>query len=211
MVRAEHEAGSLAREKLLQDFDFRCRWLLARALVIEHPVRLGWKFAADTPKPEEATPALYRFRLTVAPKNSSVLVVNESRPLESSYQLTDLNDDQIGLFLRQKTINAAVKQALRRIIEQKNRVAEIEEHISERDDERDKIYDDQQRLRENMKALKGSAEEKALLQRYTAQLNDQETRLDVLRKELADLEIQRQKAQAELDKMVQDLALDVTL
>lgn len=62
-----------------------------------------------------------------------------------------------------------------------------------------------------MKALKGSAEEKALLQRYTTQLNDQETRLDALRKELADLEIQRQKALAELDKLVQDLALDVSL
>jgi hypothetical protein len=32
-----------------------------------------------------------------------------------------------------------------------------------------------------------------------------------LRKELADLEAQKQKAQAELDKLVQELALDVTL
>jgi hypothetical protein len=183
----------------------------ARTVVIEHPVRPAWKLSADTPKPEESAPGVYRFRLIAASKNSSVLVVNESRPLDTTYQLTDLNDDQIGLFLRQKTINAAVEQALRRIIEQKNRVAEIEERLSERDDERDKIYDDQQRLRENMKALKGSAEEKALLQRYTAQLNDQETRLDALRKELADLEAQKQKAQAELDKMVQELALDVTL
>ena len=62
-----------------------------------------------------------------------------------------------------------------------------------------------------MKALKGSAEEKALLQRYTAQLNEQENKLEALRKEIADLEVQRQKAQGELDRMVQDLALDVTL
>ncbi len=32
---------------------------------------------------------------------------------------------------------------------------------------------DQQRLRENMKALKGSAEERALLQRYTGELSTQ--------------------------------------
>ena len=36
------------------------------------------------------------------------------------------------------------------------------------------------RLRENVKALKGSAEEKALLQRYTKQLNSQESRLEEL-------------------------------
>ena len=39
-----------------------------------------------------------------------------------------------------------------------------------------------QRLRENIKALKGSAEEKALLQRYTKQLNGQESRLEELKK-----------------------------
>jgi len=33
-----------------------------------------------------------------------------------------------------------------------------------------------------MKALRGSAEEKALLQRYTRQLDEQETQLDALRK-----------------------------
>ena len=36
------------------------------------------------------------------------------------------------------------------------------------------IDKDQGRLRENMKALKGSPEEKALLQRYTKQLDSQE-------------------------------------
>ena len=44
------------------------------------------------------------------------------------------------------------------------------------------IFDDQQRLRENMKSLKGSAEEKKLLERYTQQLDAQETRLEALRK-----------------------------
>ena len=44
---------------------------------------------------------------------------------------------------------------------------------------------DQQRLRENMKALRGSAEEKQLLQRYTRQLDAQETRLDALQTEIA--------------------------
>ena len=104
-----------------------------------------------------------------------------------------------------------MEAALRRIVGQKNVVAGFSAQINQRNSQIQKIFEDQQRLRENMKALKGSAEEKALLQRYTAQLNDQETRLDSLRKELADLEAQRQKAQADLDKLVQDLTLDVTL
>jgi hypothetical protein len=55
----------------------------------------------------------------------------------------------------------------------------------------DHIVDDQNRLRENMKALRGSPEEKALLQRYTKQLDDQETRLDSLRKKIQETEEQR--------------------
>jgi len=62
-----------------------------------------------------------------------------------------------------------------------------------------------------MKALKGSAEEKALLQRYTKQLNEQEDRLEALRRESAELGLEQEKAQAALDKMIQDLAFEINV
>ena len=77
------------------------------------------------------------------------------------------------------------------MLAQKNVVAEIEDQKSAREGDIEAIFDDQQRLRENMKALKGSAEEKALLQRYTQQLNEQENRLDALHKEVQQLEQQK--------------------
>jgi hypothetical protein len=46
-------------------------------------------------------------------------------------------------------------------------------------------------LRKNRKALKDSAEEKALLQRYTRQLDSQEDRLTTLTKEISDLQEKR--------------------
>ena len=61
-------------------------------------------------------------------------------------------------------------------------MSELDDRKDARDEEMKKIFDDQQRLRENMKALKGSSEEKLLVQRYTQQLNDQETRLEKLGK-----------------------------
>ena len=62
-----------------------------------------------------------------------------------------------------------------------------------------------------MKSLKGSAEEKALLQRYTKQLDDEETQIDILRKKKQDVETQQQLADATLRNMIQELQLDVTL
>jgi len=70
---------------------------------------------------------------------------------------------------------------------------------------------DQGRLRENMKSLKGSAEDKTLLQRYTKQLDEEETQLDALRKKKQDLDAQQQLADALLRNMIQQLQMDVTL
>jgi hypothetical protein len=182
-----------------------------RTVLIEHPLRTGWLLAADNTKPDETTSSVYRFRVKVDPKDSTIFAVRESRPLESTYQLTNLTEDQLKLFLQQKAISPEIEAAFRKIVEQKNRVAAVDAEIMSRDDETQKIYDDQQRLRENLKALKGSAEERALTQRYTQQLADQETRLQTLQRESADLQEKRDKEQAELDQMIQTLSLDATI
>jgi len=62
-----------------------------------------------------------------------------------------------------------------------------------------------------MKALKGSSEEKALIQRYTSQLDQQETQLDSLRKTIQNTEAQRDQANDQLQTMIADLQLETTL
>lgn len=182
-----------------------------RTVLIEHPVRAGWVISKDGPQPEETTSSVYRFRVKADPKSKATLELNESRPIESRYELTNLTDDQIMLFSRQRSINPAVEDALRKIVGQKNRIAALDAQIATRAGETQKIYDDQQRIRENLKALKGGAEERALTERYTKQLSDQETRLERLQKESAALQAQRDQAQAELDKTIEGLTLDATI
>lgn len=182
-----------------------------RSVLIEHPARAEWRLAEDGPKPEEITADVQRFRVNLEPQSVQLLFVHESKPLEARFELTNLNSNQITLFLQQKSINAEVEAVFRKIVEQKSRVAVYEEEVKRREDETQKIYDDQQRLRENLKALKGSAEERALTQRYTQQLADQETRLENLRREAAEIEKKQEEAQAELDKMIEELTFDVTL
>jgi hypothetical protein len=182
-----------------------------RTILIEHPLRPGWVIDHSGPDPEETTSAVHRFRVRVEPKSTTTLVVRESRPIENRYELTNLTDEQIQLFLEQQSINLKVESELRGIVEQKNRLAALDAEISKRDAERQKIYDDQQRLRENLKALKGSPEERALTQRYTQQLAAQETRLEALEQESVDLRSQRDAAQAQLDNMIEGLSLEVRI
>jgi len=182
-----------------------------RTLVIEHPARPEWKLAEDGPKPEEKASGLYRFRLGIESKKMERLVVNEAKPLYAQYALNGVTDDQIELFLRQKTINPDIERTLRGIVAQKKVVADIDAMIKSQQKSIDQVFTDQGRLRENMKALKGSAEEKTLLQRYTKQLDEEETELDTLRKGKQATEKEQQLASAMLQHMIQELQLDVTL
>lgn len=59
-----------------------------------------------------------------------------------------------------------------------------------------------------MKRLTGSAEEKALIQRYTQQLNPQESRPEAIDKDIQQIEAKKDAAQAVLDRTIQDLSFD---
>ncbi len=91
---------------------------------------------------------------------------------------------------------------------QNGKVFDLKQQAAARQNEITAITADQARLRENMKALKGSPEEKALLQRYTRQLDGQEDRLSTLHKEIADLATQTTAANAELENMISQINFD---
>jgi hypothetical protein len=211
--RVRLSRGVMTHEREVQEkktYTFRNEDNSPRAVLIEHPVRLGYELRGDV-KPVETTSGWMRFRLQVEPKQTASLEVSEGRPVEATYAISDVTSEQVALFVREQSIDKAIEEALQRVLAQKNVIADLEAKKTERESEIEKIFDDQQRLRENMKALKGSAEEKALLQRYTQQLNGEETRLQALHNEIQQLDEQRVAAQAALDKMIQALSFDVKL
>lgn len=191
-------------------YTFRNEDSTPRTVIVEHPVRAGYTLRSET-QPAETSAGWMRFRVQVPSKQTASLAVDEVRPVSNAYKIENIGEAQVALFLRERSIDSTIEAALRRIIAQRDVIADLDSQKEDRDGQMEKIFDDQQRLRENMKALKGSAEEKALLQRYTQQLNDQENRLEALRKESAQLEAKKESAQAALDKMIEELAFDVKL
>jgi hypothetical protein len=199
---------SEVREK--KTYTFRNEDSSPRTILVEHPVRPGYELRGEA-RPAETTAAWMRFRLPVEPKQTTMFTVEEARPIQSSYQLTNVTSEQVALFVQQKSIDKTVEDALRRVLAQKDVIADLSAQQEARESEQKRIFNDQQRLRENLKALKGSADEKALIQRYTQQLNEQENRLETLKKESAQIEAKQDKEQAALDRMIQELSFDVKL
>jgi hypothetical protein len=179
----------------------------ARVVIIEHPARENWKLT-EGPKPEETSASYLRFRVAVPAGETGNLKIEEFHPESSEFVLTNLDEKQVAFITQQRQITPAMQEAFRRVLDQKNKVDSLGTQIKARQHEIETITKDQARLRENMKALKGSAEEKALLQRYTRQLDSQEDRLNTLSKEIADLQEKQAQARNQLDQIVQQITLD---
>ena len=179
----------------------------ARQVIIEHPARENWK-QVEGPKPEETSASYLRFRIEVPAGQTANLHIEEFHPENSEFALTNLDDKQVAFITQQRQLTPAMQEAFRRVLEQKNKVDSLGTQMKTRQHEVETITKDQARLRENMKALKGSAEEKALLQRYAHQLDSQEDRLNALGKEISDLQEKQNQARAQLDQIVQQITLD---
>jgi hypothetical protein len=197
-------------QRRLNKFTIRNADTESRQVIVEYPAEEGWELTPATPKPEESSESYHRFRVPVDAGKTAELIVESVHPEETRYELTNLDDDEVALLVEQKRMTAAMQQAFDRILKQKQKVDDISAQITDRKRESDQIAADQNRIRENMKALKGSSEEKTLLQRYVGQLDTQETRLATLRKESSDLAVQEKQASAELDRMIMEVNVDET-
>ena len=180
---------------------------MPRQVVIEHPARENWKLI-EGPKPEETSASYLRFRVAVPAGQTGSLKIEEFHPESSEFALTNLDEKQVAFITHQRQLTPAMQEAFHRVLDQKNKVDSIGAQVKTRQHEVETITKDQARLRENMKALKGSAEEKALLQRYTHQLDSQEDRLNALTKEISDLQEKQNQARNQLDQIVQQITLD---
>ena len=181
-----------------------------RTLVVEHPLRNGWKLV-ETPKPAESSANYHRFKLTAKPKATSEFVVREESPQQTTYALTNITAEQITLWVRGKDINPEIEKALRPIVEKKAEINDLNNKIKAREQEQNEIFRDQDRVRNNLSRLGRTPEEAQLRQRYIRQLERQETRIGALRAERDRLDTARLAAQKQLDDMLTNLSFDRTL
>jgi hypothetical protein len=179
----------------------------ARTVVVEQPRRIGWDLDSD-PKPDETTPTAYRFRVATAPKQAARLHIGEHHIIDEYFRLVDSSDQQLIVFLRNAKASPAVMQQLEPIFAAKHSVAALDTQIGDKEKAIKQLVEDQKRVRDNLGALKGSAEERTLAKRYTAELNTQEDTLATLRRDLAGLQQQRQSAQADLSNKIEYFTLN---
>jgi hypothetical protein len=213
----EHVTRIVARDGVLTtSAEERASWTYTikdddttpRAVIIEHPTRSGWKLGAD-PVPAETTPGAARYRVAVAAKKDAKLTVSESRVDASTMQVSSIEEPFLVVLSQRGGNAAALRQALQPIFAKRVELSAAMAKLRAIDAEIASIGRDQERVRENMKALKGTPEEKALTERYTKELNDQEDRLAQLRSDRRTAEADQNARQTELNELARRLSFDV--
>ena len=144
-------------------------------LLIEHPREPGWQLI-DTPKPEEESPDLRRFRLLLRPKSRSTLVVTEERVDSVAQATASLALPLMESILGEGSLTGPALQHLRSLIEVHREKARLERAIGTLQQSRNTLTQEQNRVRVNLSTVLAS-QNKALQTRYTEELQQLEERL----------------------------------
>jgi hypothetical protein len=179
-----------------------------RVVYVEHPLREGWRLTDDTPKPVEKTQSAYRFRVEVPARAKVELRVGEHRALMDKYAISNLTPRDLEVFVSRRYLDESSRAALETIIKLKGQIADIGKELEELESEAEEISTDQDRLRENIKALGETAQARQLITRYVSKANEQESRIEQLAGERRTKTAARLRLQLQLDAAIRALAID---
>jgi hypothetical protein len=163
----------------------------ARQLIIVTPRLAGWTLV----KPEaasggkggvEISEGNYRlpFQLPGGDQTQTFEVAQEQTQ-QQELRLIGASADQIKVFAQAKEFDAKTREALTRILQLQQAVAEAERKVTKLDADRQQIVQEQARLRDNLSRVPANSD---LQRRYLATLDKQETDLEGIGKQRADAE-----------------------
>jgi len=176
-----------------------------RTVILEHPIRGEGKLVR--PEPVETSSSYYRFRVEAKPKSNAELIVQEEYPKQTTTAVSSVTADQIAVWVSDQSIDHEIEASLETITDKMQEVSELKRKIEALDSEQKEIFRDQERIRSNIQRLGREPDESALRQRYVDKLNVQEDRFEAMSTDKEGLEAAREKAQKQLDDLIENLSL----
>jgi hypothetical protein len=201
IVRGTLEASHVSRRTTTYAVVNRGR--RRRAISIQHPKSSGWELITPS-QPDAETESDYRFRVAVPEGERRDVTVQTERVVSRTYVLSNLSDDRLFLYIEAKSVDAAVRRALERIVDLQREVTDALEAQRAVEQEIEEIIRDQERIRANMESL---ASDSRLYERYVSTLDSQEDALEDLRSRLDAAKERVRSAGRRLDDYVGELTV----
>ncbi|HSB80542.1 MAG TPA: hypothetical protein VLM91_17310 [Candidatus Methylomirabilis sp.] len=175
-----------------------------KTVLIEHPFRADWTLVAPAAVTER-TRDVYRFTVPVEANGKAQLHVREERLDKEIVGLSGSSPVDVGIYLESKQVSAKVKDALKRMIALRDRLDRTGTQRSGREQRIREISEEQGRIRENMAKLAQNSE---LYTRYVGKLDQQETEIEGIRKEVEALKAAEVQQRRELTDYLLGLEIE---
>jgi hypothetical protein len=204
LVTVSLRKGTLfATQKAIAEktYNIRNRDQKPHLVLIEHPFRADWQLASPSTATER-TRDVYRFAVTVEPGPGTRLRVREEKPLQQSVALTDAGPDVLTYYMRATQVSDRVKQALQRVSTLRDKLDQTVQQRRRFEQQIQEISQEQARMRENMGRLAQNSE---LYNRYVRKLDQQETEIDKIRKDIETLKGTEEQQRRELNDYLMGL------
>ncbi|HEX5000526.1 MAG TPA: hypothetical protein VFY29_20050, partial [Terriglobia bacterium] len=207
-ITAAKGVVTLFKESLLTTtYEIRNKGTQPKTLIVEH-ARTGARRLNDETEPWETTDNYYRFRVKLAPGETTELTPREIVSRSTQIRVGGLTREQFAATFSNSETPQALRESIGAIIDLQERVATLTRERTEVEAKIARLFPDQNRMRNNLNALRSTAEEQALRSRYLGELTRQEDEIAALRARSDALEQEVVAAQADLADRIEQLAWD---
>ncbi len=187
---------------LTTTYEMRNKGTDKKTLIVEHP-RIGNRTLKGI-EAFETTDSFHRFRVALNAAQSTTLAVPEVVARQTNISLSTLTRPQLTLFAGRETTQA-VRDKLGQIVDTQEQIAGMRSDVQNTQATIDTLFRDQERLRENLKALRDGNEEQQLRSRYLDQLRRQEDQIDAGRAHIESVNKEIASTQSRLSDLISNL------
>jgi hypothetical protein len=210
-VHAVSAAGgilsALYRSYLESEYEIHNKTDGEREVVVEHPVTAGTELE-EPAEPDDRTETHLRFRVRVGSKTSRTLRVVERTDAMHRYAFHSLTETDVAHFRSARYVDAEMEGKLRDLLERRARIARHEERERDLGKEKKALFDDQKRMRENIKSLGGSREEEEYRGELVAKMRRQEARIEEIGAERKRNRAALEELEEALEEEIQSIAFE---
>jgi hypothetical protein len=192
------------KESLLTTaYEIRNKGTLPKTLIIEHPRQGDRKLKGS--EPWETTDSYYRFKVKLEPGQSTELTPSEIVTRATQVRVNTLNRQQFVQLFSNTDTPKALRERLGQIVDVQERIAALTTERTDVESKSGVLFRDQERVRENLKALRDTREDLMLRSRYLEQFGKQEDQINAFRARSEQLQKDIVSAQAQLADLIENL------
>jgi len=157
----------------------------AVTVTLEESVDGQWELV-NTDAPAVETASERRWRVKLPARAETDFVTEKRRRLYRRTQLERLDEGQLQEIIKNRWLDAALQGELRAILGHYATIQKGEQRLKELEQERVKLYGQQEQLRANLNTLQATGQEAALRKRMLGQLENSQNRLEAIEVEMSE-------------------------